>query len=62
MSSERQTPGQGQETERTQTAASNLPRIDVRMLLGPGREALLIHGTMEYRLRLTSNGKLILTK
>ena len=28
-----------------------------------GREAVLLHdGTDEYRLRLTSNGKLILTK
>jgi hemin uptake protein HemP len=31
-------------------------------LLGEGREAILEHGGQEYRLRITSNGKLILTK
>lgn len=36
-------------------------RIDVRELLGDRRELLIIHGAREYRLRLTSNGKLILT-
>jgi hemin uptake protein HemP len=38
------------------------PKLDVQTLLGGGREAILLHGTEEYRLRLTSNGKLILTK
>jgi hemin uptake protein HemP len=37
-------------------------RIAVRDLLGGGREAVLLHDGDEYRLRLTSNGKLILTK
>ena len=37
-------------------------RIAVRDLLGGGREAILLHDGEEYRLRLTSNGKLILTK
>ena len=37
-------------------------RIAVSDLLGGGREAVLLHGGDEYRLRLTSNGKLILTK
>jgi len=36
-------------------------RIDVRELLGDRRELLIVHGGREYRLRLTSNGKLILT-
>lgn len=36
-------------------------RIDVRELLGDRREVLIVHGGREYRLRLTSNGKLILT-
>ena len=31
-------------------------------LLGGGREAIIAHGHDEYRLRMTSNGKLILTK
>ena len=37
-------------------------RIAIRELLGQGREAVLLHDGTEYRLRLTSNGKLILTK
>lgn len=39
-----------------------VPRLDVRHLLGSAREAVLLHQDEEYRLRLTSNGKLILTK
>jgi len=37
-------------------------RIEVQELLGGAREAILLHAREEYRLRLTSNGKLILTK
>jgi hemin uptake protein HemP len=37
-------------------------RIAIRDLLDGGREAVLLHDGTEYRLRLTSNGKLILTK
>ena len=37
-------------------------RIAVTDLLDGGREAVLLHDGTEYRLRLTSNGKLILTK
>jgi hemin uptake protein HemP len=37
-------------------------RIAVSDLIGGGREAVLLHDGEEYRLRLTSNGKLILTK
>ena len=37
-------------------------RIAIRDLLAGGREAVLLHDGAEYRLRLTSNGKLILTK
>ena len=40
----------------------SVPRVPVRELLGGGREAVLVHDGAEYRLRLTSNGKLILTK
>lgn len=40
----------------------SVPRLPVRELLGGGREAVLVHDGAEYRLRLTSNGKLILTK
>ena len=46
------------------TKAARLPvrRIEVQELLGGAREAVLLHAREEYRLRLTSNGKLILTK
>lgn len=37
-------------------------KIDLRDLLDGSREAVLLHDGAEYRLRLTSNGKLILTK
>ncbi len=37
-------------------------RIAVSELMGGGREVVLVHDGTEYRLRLTSNGKLILTK
>ena len=40
----------------------SVPRIAISDLLAGGREAILLHDGTEYRLRLTSNGKLILTK
>ena len=45
-----------------QPKPSLLRRIPVPELMGSGREAVLVHEGTEYRLRLTSNGKLILTK
>jgi len=38
------------------------PVVDVRSLLGGGREAVLIHLGEAYRLRITARDKLILTK
>lgn len=43
-------------------APTGIPQIDAHTLLGTGREVILIHKDMQYRLRLTSNDKLILTK
>jgi len=37
-------------------------RIDSRRLLAGGRELVIDHAGQEYRLRLTRNDKLILTK
>ena len=37
-------------------------QIDTRDLLGKTREATIIHAGERYRLRVTSNNKLILTK
>jgi hemin uptake protein HemP len=36
-------------------------RVSSDALLGPGRELVIVHGNREYRLRITQNGKLILT-
>ena len=42
--------------------ASTLKRIDSERLLAGGRELVIAHAGQEYRLRLTRNDKLILTK
>lgn len=39
-----------------------LRRIDLRTLLNGEREAIILHEGQEYRLRITANAKLILTK
>jgi hemin uptake protein HemP len=39
-----------------------VPKIDASTLLASRREIILVHKDTEYRLRLTSNDKLILTK
>ena len=36
-------------------------RVPSEVLLGPQRELVIVHGGREYRLRVTQNGKLILT-
>ena len=42
--------------------ASVVPsRVSSEALLGPRGELLIVHNGREYRLRLTQNGKLILT-
>jgi hemin uptake protein HemP len=38
-----------------------LDRIASEVLLGPRNELVIVHNGREYRLRLTQNGKLILT-
>jgi hemin uptake protein HemP len=42
--------------------AEPLRRLSSRDLLGASREIEIVHGSQCYRLRLTSLGKLILTK
>jgi len=39
-----------------------IPRIDASTILASSREIILVHNQQEYRLRITSNDKLILTK
>ena len=36
-------------------------RVNSATLFGPSRELIIVHNGREYRLRLTQNGKLILT-
>ena len=54
--------------ERAQSSAagahlSEVPiRIELAELLGGRREAIIVHNGADYRLRVTANGKLILTK
>lgn len=43
-------------------APADPPRIDSIDLLRGGRELVIVHGGEEYRLRRTSQNKLILTK
>jgi hemin uptake protein HemP len=43
-------------------SSAAVPRVAVATLLAGGREAVLLHNDTEYRLRITRNGKLILTK
>lgn len=40
----------------------SLPRLDARRLFAASREVIIEHEGADYRLRLTANGKLILTK
>ena len=43
-------------------AAGQTPVFDVRELLRGGREVIILHAGERYRLRVTANDKLILTK
>lgn len=42
--------------------STQLVRIELVELLGGRREAIIVHNGEDYRLRVTANGKLILTK
>jgi hemin uptake protein HemP len=52
----------GKPVQRPSPTRQPVRRIAISDLLDGGREAVLLHDGDEYRLRLTSNGKLILTK
>jgi hemin uptake protein HemP len=49
-------------TDAPRTGSNEPARIPASQLLAGRREVILQHDGQEYRLRLTSNGKLILTK
>jgi hemin uptake protein HemP len=42
-------------------SSAALKRVSSESLLGQAKELLIVHNGREYRLRLTQNGKLILT-
>jgi hemin uptake protein HemP len=42
-------------------ADGEIGRVTSEALLGPRKELVIVHGGREYHLRLTQNGKLILT-
>lgn len=51
-------------SEKTEDTAKRIPelkRVSSQSLLGARKELLIVHNGREYRLRLTQNGKLILT-
>jgi hemin uptake protein HemP len=44
------------------SGAAEVPVVDVRQLVGEGREIILMHLGEAYRLRITARDRLILTK
>lgn len=46
----------------SESEAIRLPRLDVAALFAGRHELQLVYGNEEYRLRITRNNKLILTK
>ena len=55
-------PSTAAQTDSPSKLAPEQPRVDSRRLLAGGRELVIDHAGQEYRLRLTRNDKLILTK
>ena len=49
-------------SDRTAAKPAVVKEIDVMSLIGNAREVVLLHCGERYRLRVTANGKLILTK
>ncbi len=43
-------------------APAGVPMVELTAILGAGREAVILHNGERYRLRVTANDKLILTK
>ena len=51
-----------QADDATPPTSGELKRLRSEELIGPAREILIRHGGFDYRLRITRQGKLILTK
>ena len=54
--------GEREQAPRTERTPAKPRRVRIEDLLGGGRELIIEHRNEEYRLRMTSNSKLILTK
>lgn len=52
----------GEADELNREMANKLPRATIEALLQGAQEMIIDHGGEEYRLRITSKGRLILTK
>lgn len=50
-----------EQIKRTAVAPAPPPKVASEVLLGARRELVITHNGREYRLRVTQNGKLILT-
>ena len=48
--------------QRRPSVPAGASRVNAQDILGGAREVILVHNESEYRLRITSNDKLILTK
>jgi hemin uptake protein HemP len=57
-----QLPSNRQPTAGPGAPARELKRVSSDELIGPAREVLIRHAGCDYRLRITRQGKLILTK
>jgi hemin uptake protein HemP len=53
---------QSESTGASMTSRNKKPRIESAQLFQGEREIVIVHRTKEYSLRITRNGKLILTK
>jgi hemin uptake protein HemP len=49
-------------TSSTEGASASAREVSIETILGAEREAVIVHNGVRYRLRITSNDKLILTK
>lgn len=54
-------PTGGGDAASTRTSRHGVRKLTSSELFGPATELVIVHGQREYRLRVTSNGKLILT-
>lgn len=55
-------PHGGQSSTSVPASADPVPVVELTAIMGGGREAVILHKGERYRLRVTANDKLILTK